>query len=229
MNKINRKELNDIYLNKKNFAKNLDLYKKKKFSIVSTLDTQNSQKFKERSSFMGNSNKELKEIKNKKIENKKKNNNKKEIPSFKGSSFPIFLSSMTNSKNNLNLINYKFKTKNKKYSNSIDNKSSSNYRFLFNNSNLYNGKFEENSKSISIQNRKNYKKFDLNINFPKLKNIYNLKLISNRNIKKHYLIHQKIKIYFHQILMNFQHKITIVIILIFIKILNFKIIQWIMI
>ena len=191
MKKIKGKELDDIYLYKKNFAKNIDIYKKKKFSIVSTLDTQNSQKHRERSSFVGNSSKELNEIKNNKNKDKKKNNNRKEIPSFKGSSFPIFLSSMTNSKNNVNLIsNYKFKTKNNKISNSIDNnnnnnKSTSNYSILFNNSNLYNGKFEENGKSISIQSRNNHKKLDLKINFPKLKNMYNLKLISNRNIKKH--------------------------------------------
>ena len=92
---------------------------------------------------------------------------------------------MKNTKNNLNLINNKFKLK--KENNSNDDKSLINYSTLINNSIINSQKNIDNYKSISIQNRNKYKKFDLKINFPKLKNIYNLKLASSRNIKKHNL------------------------------------------
>ena len=184
---LKEKYLKNIGFNKKfnsNKSNDINANKKRKISIVSTLDTQNSKKYREKSNSIEFSNKELEMIQNYRLK-RSNNNNKKEIPSFKGSSLPIFLSSMTNTKNNLNLINNKFKLK--KGNNSNDDKSLINYSTLINNSIINSQKNIDKYKSISIQNRNKYKKFDLKINFPKLKNIYNLKLASSRNIKKHNL------------------------------------------
>ena len=182
---LKEKYLKNIGFNKKlksNKSNDINANKKRKISIVSTLDTQNSKKYREKSNSKEFSNKELEMIQNYRLK-RSHNINKKEIPSFKGSSLPIFLSSMTNTKNNLNLINNKFKLK--KGNNSNDDKSLINYSTLINNSIINSQKnIDHNNKSISIQNRNKYKKFDLKINFPKLNN---LKLTSSRNIKKYNL------------------------------------------
>ena len=171
MKKAKGKVIDDIYLNK-NGANNQN----KRISIVATLETQNFP---------------TKEYINKELKNNKKNNNeneKKEILSFKGSSFPIFLSAMTNAKNNLKLINTKFINKSRKNNYSFNDNStlvnkSNNLNY---NSMIYNyQKIEQNGKNISIPERKNHKKLDLKINFPQLKKTHNLKLISSRNAKKY--------------------------------------------
>ena len=181
MKKIKEKDDN-FYL-----IKNASNNHNKKFSIVSTLETQNSRKKTKKSNIMAYSTKELQKI----IKNRK-NGDKKEMPSFKGSSLPIFLSSMTNARNNIKLINKKFINK----SNNISNSFNSDNSALLNNSNNLNHKsinnnqtFEQNGKSISIQSRNNHKKLDLKINFPKLKNIYNIKLISSRNLNNYFSNH----------------------------------------
>ena len=178
MKKTKKNELNDLLMNKIFLSKNIHLNKNKKYSIVSTLDTQNSHKNKEKSKIMCYSTKELNINKNNINKSNENNNQKKEILSFKGSSFPIFLSSMTNSKNKLNFINHKFNN------NSLGNNSISNYSILNNNSNIYNQKYEENGKSTSIPTRKNHKKLDLKINFPQIKKMTNIKIISSRNRKQ---------------------------------------------
>ena len=175
MKKTKKNELNDLLMNKIFLSKNIHLNKNKKYSIVSTLDTQNSHKNKEKSKIMCYSTKELNINKNNINKSNENNNQKKEILSFKGSSFPIFLSSMTNSKNKLNFINNKFNN------NSLGNNSISNYSILNNNSNIYNQIYEENGKSTSIPTRKNHKKLDLKINFPQIKKMTNIKIISSRN------------------------------------------------
>ena len=192
MKKRKSKENDTILIYKKVISNNSETNKNKKYSIVSTLDTQNYINYKEKPDIKSSSTRELKKINNYRINNSQSNNNKdnninkKVIPSFKGSSFPIFLSSMTNTKNNLKLINYKFKDQKRNKSNSLNNNSLSNYSILFNNSNIYNQKIEDNGNNNSIQskNNNNNNKLNLKINFPKLKNIYNIKLISSRNIQK---------------------------------------------
>ena len=181
MKKIKEKDDNTYLI--KNASNNHN----KKFSIVSTLETQNSRKKTKKSNIMAYSTKELQKI----IKNRK-NGDKKEMPSFKGSSLPIFLSSMTNARNNIKSINKKFINK----SNNISNSFNSDNSALLNNSNNLNHKsinnnqtFEQNGKSISIQSRNNHKKLDLKINFPKLKNIYNIKLISSRNLNNYFSNH----------------------------------------
>ena len=191
MKKRKSKENDTILLYKKVISNNSETNKNKKYTIVSTLDTQNYINYKEKPHIKSSSTRELKKINNYRINNSQSNNtkdnniNKKVIPSFKGSSFPIFLSSMTNTKNNLKLINYKFKDQKRNKSNSLNNNSLSNYSILFNNSNIYNQKIEDNGNNNSIQSKNNNNnKLNLKINFPKLKNIYNIKLISSRNIQK---------------------------------------------
>ena len=166
MKKAKGKVIDDIYLNK-NGANNQN----KRISIVATLETQNFP---------------TKEYINKELKNNKKNNNeneKKEILSFKGSSFPIFLFAITNAKNNLKLINTKFINKSRKNNYSFNDNStlvnkSNNLNY---NSMIYNyQKIEQNGKNIFNTERKNHKKLDLKINFTQLKKKNNLKYIKKR-------------------------------------------------
>ena len=152
---------------------NVTYNNKRKISIVSTLDTQNTRKKKSKPNSLEISNKEFEMMKNYRL----KKTTLKEIPSFKGSSLPIFLSSMTNSKNNLPFITHKFKLI--KGSNSNNNKSI-NQSSLINNSNI-NNKIDL-ERNFFIQNKDILKKLDLKINFPKSKNIFNLKYASTRNL-----------------------------------------------
>ena len=183
MKNTKKKELNDIFIKKLSLYKNINLNKNKKYSIVSTLETQNSQKNKEKSNFARYSTKKSTINRN---DINDSNEKRKKLFSFKGSSFPIFLSSMTNSRNKLNSFNNRFK------SNSLANNSISNYSIL-NNSNVPNQKYEENGKSISIQSQKSLQKLDLRIKFPQLKNMNNLKLISSRSIKQNNFHHSEDK------------------------------------
>ena len=175
MKNTKKKELNDIFIKKLSLYKNINLNKNKKYSIVSTLETQNSQKNKEKSNFARYSTKKSTINRN---DINDSNEKRKKMLSFKGSSFPIFLSSMTNSRNKLNSFNNRFK------SNSLANNSISN---------VHNQKYEENGKSISIQSKKNLQKLDLRIKFPQLKNMNNLKLISSRSIKQNNFHHSEDK------------------------------------
>ena len=173
MNSFNDNSIEDIFHVKK-------IEKEKKNSIELSKPSQDSIKYKDKSNNSENSYKKIKKI-NDIIS--KTNKSHKKILSYKNSYFPIFLSSMTNTKNYINSINSKFKVKNK--SNIFDDKTISDYKTIYENS-LINDKNNEKSKI--------YKKLDLKLNFPKSinenKSLSKIKLTpvkvnQSRNIKNY--------------------------------------------
>jgi hypothetical protein len=175
MKLLKEKYLENLSSDKKNKS-NDNFIKKRKVSLISTLDTQNSGKCLEKSNNISEIIKNYKLIQN----------SIKEIPSFKGTSLPIFLSSMTNTRNNISLINNKFKLKK---GNNSNNNSLINYSSLINSSSINN--IKDLDTNITYKNKDIFKKLDLKINFPKLINIYNLKLAPSRNMSKYYLSNSK--------------------------------------
>jgi len=180
MNSFNDNSIEDVFHDQKSISIIKKIEKEGKNSIELSKPSQDSIKYKDKSNNSENSYKKIKKI-NDIIS--KSNKSHKKILSYKNSYFPIFLSSMTNTKNYINSINNKFKVKN----NSIifDDKTISDYKTIYDNSIIN----EKNNEKIQI-----YKKLDLKLNFPKSinanKSLSKIKLTpvkvnQSRNIKNY--------------------------------------------
>jgi hypothetical protein len=180
MNSFNDNSIEDVFHEQKSLSIIKKIEKEGKNSIELSKASQDSIKYKDKSNNNENSYKKIKKI-NDIIS--KSNKNHKKILSYKNSYFPIFLSSMTNTKNYINSINSKFKVKN----NSIifDDKIISDCKTIYDNSIIN----DKNNEKIQI-----YKKLDLKLNFPKSKKANNslskikltpVKMNQSRNIKNY--------------------------------------------
>ena len=180
MNSFNDISIEDVFHDQKSLSIIKKIEKEGKNTIELSKASQDSIKYKDKSNNNENSYKKIKKI-NDIIS--KSNKSHKKILSYKNSYFPIFLSSMTNTKNYINSIYSKFKVKN----NSIifEDKKISDYKTIYDNS-LIN---EKNNAKIQI-----YKKLDLKLNFPKSINenkslskikLTPVKINQSRNIKNY--------------------------------------------
>ena len=180
MNSFNDNSIEDVFYDQKSLSIIKKIEKEGKNSIELSKASQDSIKYKDKSNNNENSYKKIKKI-NDIIS--KSNKSHKKILSYKNSYFPIFLSSMTNTKNYINSIYSKFKVKN----NSIifEDKKIPDYKTIYDNS-LIN---EKNNAKIQI-----YKKLDLKLNFPKSINenkslskikLTPVKINQSRNIKNY--------------------------------------------
>lgn len=188
MNSFNDNSIEDISHEQKSLSIIKKIEKESKNSIELSKASQDSIKYKDKSNSSEKSYKKIKKI-NDIIS--KTNQSHKKILSYKNSYFPIFLSSMTNTKNYINSINNKFKVKNNSFKN--DDKAISDYKTIYDNT-IINGKNNEKSQFL--------KKFDLKLNFPKSINankslskikLTPVKLNQSRNIKNYKFISSESK------------------------------------